>query len=35
MVIGDCFLKLWLLLGLPKILTYTLLIHLKETPKKI
>ena len=33
MVIGDCFFKLWLLAGLPKILTHTLLIHLKETPK--
>ena len=33
MVIGDCFFKLWLLAGLPKILTHTLLIQLKETPK--
>ena len=31
MVRGDCFPKLRLLAGLPKIMTHTLLTHLKET----
>ena len=31
MVRGDCFPKLRLLAGLPKIMTHTLLNHLKET----